>query len=180
MKRLFILNGILAVVSFTALAMSIFVYVSRPKIAYVNNTTLLNEYNGVKEGQRLFEEKLDTWKANLDTLETEINGHIEQYQRNYAEMSDSERQRTETYIKQKQERYFDYKENIESNAEEEDYRMTTQVVNQMNSQLVEHGKEQDYDLIIGVTEAGNVLYANEGMDITETVLTELNESYEGE
>ena len=59
-------------------------------------------------------------------------------------------------------------------------RLTTQVVNQMNSHMIEHGKTNDFDLIIGVTDGGNLLYGKDQYDITAEVLNNMNSTYAGE
>jgi outer membrane protein len=42
----------------------------------------------------------------------------------------------------------------------------------------EYGKENGYDLILGTTTSGNILYGTEKKDITEQVLNALNNAYE--
>ena len=40
-----------------------------------------------------------------------------------------------------------------------------------------YGEEKGFDMIIGVTDMGNVLYANEQMDITDIIIKELTFKY---
>jgi outer membrane protein len=55
--------------------------------------------------------------------------------------------------------------------------MTEGVLNQVNSFIEEYSKNKGYDLVIGTTTSGNLLYAREYMDITDEVLKALNENY---
>lgn len=179
MNRMLFLNVATLLFSIAALAVAVTMYVNQPKIAYVNNSTLLNEYNGMKEGQRLLEEKLGTWQNNLDTLEADIDQYIRDYRENFPTMDDQERARTEKFIKEQQERFFSYREQIEENAGVEEAKISNELIAQINNYLNQYGERKDLDIIIGVTDGGNVLYGKNEHDITAQVISNLNNSYEG-
>ncbi len=40
----------------------------------------------------------------------------------------------------------------------------------------DYGEENDYTYIFGSNESANIIYAKEGLDITQEILEELNES----
>jgi outer membrane protein len=61
--------------------------------------------------------------------------------------------------------------------EEKDLEITQKVLNQINSFVKVYAQKNGYKLIIGTTEDGNLMYADETLDITDDVLSELNIKY---
>jgi len=179
-KTLIVLNIVLGCIAITALTLSLYLYNSKPNFAYVNNSKLLEDYNGVKEAGLLYEERVKIWKTNLDTLESEINQEIMAYKNAFSGMSTKEKQLTEKLIKRKQLDYTNYKNALEKNAKDVDAQLTTEVLNQIDAYLLEYGKKHKYDYVFGVTDNGNILFAKDANDITEKVLNGLNNNYKGE
>lgn len=56
---------------------------------------------------------------------------------------------------------------------------STKVWKQLNSYVEEYGAENDYDVIIGMQGNGNVMYAKEGVNITDDVIVYANNKYNG-
>ena len=173
-------NAAISVIAAGALALSVFLYFTQPRIAYVHNNRLLTEYQGVKEGKRMYEEKASNLKSNLDTLEKEINIRIKEYQAKYESLSPEERAATENVLKKKQQEYFTYKSAIDEQVKEEDTKLSAAVLNQIDSYIIEFAKENKYDYIFGVGSGGNLFFAKEGADVTDEVLEGLNKKYRGE
>ena len=178
-KLLIATNIVTAIVAVIALIIALQVRSNTLNIAYVDNSRVLSEYNGIKEGTTLYKEKIGQWEANLDTLAADVDRDIKQFQADYEGMSAKERELTERLIKGKQESYFKYKEAIEDKSEEEDEKLTAAILNRMDSYLLEFGESHEYNFIIGITDAGNLLYARQGADITEQIITGLNNNYAG-
>lgn len=179
-KLLVISNIFTAIIAIAALMLAVFLYTQRTAIAYIDNTRVLTEYNGVKEGKKMYDDRVGQWQMNVDTLEVEIDADITSYKENFSKMTGKEKKITEELIKRKQNNYFSYKKAMEEKATEEDQKISEAVLNQINGYLLEHGKKNDYDLILGVTDMGNLLYAKEGLDITDKIIKELNSQYKGE
>ena len=72
-----------------------------------------------------------------------------------------------------QQEYLDYvQDSIAS-----DY--SAKVWKQLNSYMQQYGEENSYDVIIGMQGDGNVMYAKEGVNITEDVIVYSNNKYNG-
>lgn len=163
-----------------ALTVAVYLVVSKPKIGYVNNNLVMNSYYGVKESEGILETKIKELEKELKSLEKEIDESIKKYQIDFPTLDNNTKISRETHIKQLQQGYFKLKEENEKKIQEEDQRLTKAVLTKINSFMEEYGKKNGFDVIIGVTDVGNVLYANESLDITDTVIKELNKEYEGE
>ncbi|NJN25203.1 MAG: hypothetical protein HC819_04100 [Cyclobacteriaceae bacterium] len=69
---------------------------------------------------------------------------------------------------------------MQQKAAQEDQEMTSNVVLDVNAFLKEYGEDHGYKIIFGATEAGNIVYAEEAIDLTEEVLDLMNKKYKGE
>lgn len=162
-----------------ALSFAIYNFSNAPKVAYVYNSRILNEFDGMKEGKRMYADKVKVWNGNVEELQKEVQNLLSQYEQNYKQLSKKEREETQALIEKKRGEYLNYKKVIDEKAKNEDVQMTTAILNQINSYILEYGKQQGYDYIFGVTDGGNLLYAKDADDITDKVLEALNNNYAG-
>ena len=158
-------------VAFLALAAACVAYLQTPKIGYVRSEYLLSEFAGTKEAQAAYQQKTEAWQANIDTLRIEL-------QRFKAGVDPTNPNAVEEYHN-KEQQLFQYITAIEQKAEQEDEQMMQAVLNQVNSFVEGWGKEQGYDLILGTTGSGSLLYGRDEADITEELVKALNKGYHG-
>lgn len=150
-----------------------------PKIAFVRSAIVVDKYLGMIEARKLTESKIGTWQANIDTLSLDFERSINNYQQAYRQLSSKERMERESILKRQQEKLEQYKQTMGQKAEEENEKMIQGVLNQINSFVENYSKENGYDVVLGVTMSGNILYGTEAIDITDEVLQGLNNSYKG-
>lgn len=149
------------------------------KIAYVRSGDLIYGFQGMKEAQDTFKLKTVVWKANIDTLQAEFNRSLEIYDRSYRQYSSVERTQQQEEIRTQQENLERFRTAIQAQSQEEQTKITEGVLNQINSFVADYGKEHGYDLILGTTVSGNIMYGTDYIDITDEVLKELNNYYKG-
>ena len=53
------------------------------------------------------------------------------------------------------------------------------IVNDINDFVKEYGEQKGYRIIFGATGGGTIMYAQEGSDLTDEVLEELNAQFTG-
>ncbi|HEY9008587.1 MAG TPA: OmpH family outer membrane protein, partial [Ohtaekwangia sp.] len=82
-------------------------------------------------------------------------------------------------IRSKQKQFADYQQAMNTQAQQEDAKMTQEVVTQINAYLKKYGEANGYKIILAATQYGNLAYADEGLDITDEVLAGLNKEYSG-
>ena len=94
-------------------------------------------------------------------------------------MSKKEKELSEGLIRAKQQQLVTYQKSIQEKAAQEDAKMTQDVINDVNAYLEEYGKNRSYKIIFAATNMGNILYANDGVNITEEAVEGLNKRYTG-
>jgi outer membrane protein len=53
------------------------------------------------------------------------------------------------------------------------------LVKKIKDYVKDYGQENNYTYIFGSNESANIMYAEEGLDITQDILSKLNEEYGG-
>lgn len=94
-------------------------------------------------------------------------------------MTAKEKQLSQELIRTKQKQLMDYQQALNTQAQQEDQKMTGDVLTQINAYLKKYGKEKGYKIVMAATEYGNIAYADEALDITADVLVGLNKEYAG-
>lgn len=146
------------------------------KIAYVNTATLMQDYKGIKDAQAVLKSKTLEFQSNVDTLTVELQRAILDYEKKRASMSAKEQKLTEESLLQKKNQLGQYQQTIEQKAQQEDAKITQEVISGVNEYIQEYGKKHHYKLIFATTN-GNIVYGTEAMDITEEIVRGLNEKY---
>ena len=154
--------------------------IGQPKIAFVRSQELVYGYLGMQEAHNKYTEKMQQWQANKQTLESEYQTVLTKYQEEAPKLSEDEKAQRENYLKKLQANIENYRHSINELTKEEDANMTQAVLNQINSFIEDYGKRHGYDIILGTTLSGNILYGDQALDITEHVLDALNRAYAGE
>ncbi|MEM7549575.1 MAG: OmpH family outer membrane protein [Bacteroidota bacterium] len=150
------------------------------KIAYVKSQDLIYAYEGTLEAQQKFNKEKEVWLANVDTLEVNFNRAVNQFNNEYQSMNAKVRAQRSNFLDIQQQQLIDYKSAIDEKIKAEDQKMMQAVLNQVNSFIKRYGKEEGYDVILGTTLSGSVLYGNDKLDITDELLIALNKNYRGE
>jgi len=164
--------------SLVALSVSLLLFFKKENIVYVDSLKLLSQYKGTIVARAEYEKKTSVWKANIDTLTTELNNQISQYQKDKPKLSAREKKLTEDLIVTKQQQLENYKGAITQNATKEDQEVTSRVFKEISEFVKKYGERHGYDYVMGATNMGNIVYARTGKNITDEVVKELNAEYQ--
>lgn len=171
---------IFSLISLTGVTLLLVGKIGQPKIAYIRSSELVYGYLGMQDAHRKYEEKSKIWKTNTDTLQQEFQRELDQYKQTEAKLSKAEKEKTERSLEAKKQNIIRYMQSVTAQAKEQDEKITQAVLNQVNSFIEEYGKAHEYKIILGTTLSGNLLYGEDGIDITKEVLDALNKNYNGE
>lgn len=152
---------------------------NQPRIAYVRSGDLVYGYKGMKEAQEKYRLLAEQMQANADTLSFDFQRAVNTYRSEYATLSDQARKEREQQLGQQEQSLHQYIDAIKEKTSGEEQRMTQGVLNQINAFVEQYGKDHGYDIILGTTTSGNVLFGTEAIDISKQVLAALNENYHG-
>jgi outer membrane protein len=149
------------------------------KVAYVRSTDLVYGYFGMKEAMSTFQADQQAMKSELDTLNADLQHAIVLAKQFAAQKDVVEATRLEQEVLRKRNYLRQHAGTIDERAKEEEQRILSGVLAQINAFVETYALENGYDIILGTTADGSLLYAENGMDITDEVLFALNEQHEG-
>lgn len=170
---------ILSILNVVGLLGLTYVTHQRTSIVYVDSNRLINDYLGMQDARKAYQQKATLWQANIDTLASEVKTQIMKYEKESARMTAKERQLSQELLRTKQKQLADYQQALNTQAQQEDARMTGEVIGQINAYLKRYGERKGYTIVMAATEYGNIAYADEHLNITEEVLEGLNKEYTG-
>ena len=150
------------------------------KIVYINMDTLLNNYTQSRELNEAFLKKLE---ANR----TEVNIKVKNFDREAAEfrnkvenngfMTRERAEQAQMDLMIKQQNLQKLQQEMTENAQREQMEINRKLYDAITNFLTEYNKAKGFQLILSTTLGGNVLFAQEGFDITNEVVSQLNEQY---
>lgn len=147
------------------------------KTAYVDTTKVIKEYREMKEVEEEFTSKSDKVKGELDSLAASFQKEVQEYQANMNSMSTAQRQEKEQELMAKQQTIQQQQQMMGNQLRQESDVVIDSIVTKVKEYVKEYGKENNYTYIFGSNESANIMYAKDGLDITEEILEKLNESY---
>lgn len=162
---------------FLLLGMFLMTSCNQEKTAYVNNTKLIQDYQGLKDTEAAFTAKSEKIKNNLDSLAKGFQQEVQAYQNAMESMSATERKEKEQALLAKQQQLRQQEQTIGQVLNQQSTKAIDSIITVVKDFVADYGKENGYTYIFGATEAANIMYAKEGKDVTEEILKKLNAAY---
>lgn len=176
MKKIILPTALIAlVISITSFVCSS----SHNELVYVDVNQLLEGYDRTKVEREAFTKKTQLLKANVDSLVTDWQSELKNYEKERATMTEKEKELKQELLATKQQQLNNYQQAIQKQIQDEDQKMTQTVINDINDYVKEYGKDHGHPIIFGAGGNGNIMYAEDASDLTEKVLEGLNAQYEG-
>ena len=147
------------------------------KTAYVDTSKLIQEYKEMKEVEADFTAKSDSIKGELDTMAQDFQKEVQDYQANMNSMSVDKRKETEQNLMRKQQMIQQQQQMRGNQLREESDTVIDSIVSKVKDYVKDYGKENGYTYIFGSNESANIMYAKDGLDITDEILEKLNAEY---
>lgn len=169
----------LAIIAVIISAISLFKTTSKTEQVYVDVNKLLEGYSRTSIVRADYEKKATLMRSNVDSLMSTWQEELKTYEKERKSMTKKELALKEELLSTKQQQISNYQQAIRKQLQEEDQKVTQTVINDINDFVKEYGKDKGYQIILGATGAGTIMYADEGTDLTLEILEKLNVSFEG-
>ncbi len=172
-----ILMGAFALLHLLVIVGLVLLALDRPRIAFVRSGTILEEYAGIQEARRIIERQSQSRQANLDTLRLDYESMRKEFDRQHSDLDQGELRAHQSLLRRKEEQLQQYHQAIARQSREAEEEVTRNVLARINTNIQRFGREQGYDIILGTLSAGNLLFGEDALDITDQVLDHLNTLY---
>ncbi|WP_420603224.1 OmpH family outer membrane protein [Flagellimonas sp.] len=176
MNKLPLYISILALIAGCA---TFFLSLSKSELVYVDINKLIEGYERTKTEREAFNKKANTLKANVDSLMVDWQNELKTYEKERLSMTKKELDLKQELLQGKQQQINNYQQATQKQIKEEDQKMTQTIINDINDYVKEYGKKEGYRIIFGAKGSGNIMYAEDVSDLTQTILEGLNAEYLG-
>ena len=149
-------------------------------IAYVNSDSLLKNYGFFQELEKQLIDKRDKLNVEYQNRAEGLQKEISNFQSTAGNMTISQARAVEEDLRKKQQNLMMYQEQLGQQLMQQESKMNTELYDKVSDYLHNYGKDKNLQIVLTYTKGSGVLYANEGLDITDQILNGLNEAYEME
>jgi len=149
------------------------------KIAYINNDSLTEKYELVKEARNLLDEKKARMEKEIHAEQAELESQYRIWEKNVKDQRYSElllRNAQEELMRKEQDLYKKSQDYTELLAQEELDRNKVFIDSVLNY-LKRFNEVNNYDFILNYASGATILLANDTFDITNEVVRGLNEEW---
>jgi len=151
------------------------------KIAFIDNSELVNEYQEKKDLEAKMKVKIENFQKRNDSIGRAFQLEVQDAQIKAAKMSQKKQEEIMGQLQQKQGILQQQYQISEKAISQESQALNDSLLNKIKDFVSDYGKINGYDYIFGKNEfVGTVYYGKEETNITKEVLTKLNEKYAAE
>lgn len=150
---------------------------SGQEIVYVDSIRLMNKYKGIDEVKNEMKRKAQILNTNLDTLKSELNSKISEYELSKYKMTSKEKRLMEELLSTKEDQIINYQQVVSEKIQKENTDLLNKVQSRVNEFIKRYGEQNGYTIIMAATQYGNIVYAQNEIDITDEVIDGLNREY---
>ncbi len=150
------------------------------KVAYVNWDTLMNEYDYVEDMMSELEKEKIRMRKEMEKKMRNFQQEAQKLKKESTYMTQDELKKAQKRIQRKQQNLRKEQQGIQSRLTRKRQKMLKKFFDNVNNYLEKYNEENEIDLILRYQRGGDVLFAENGFDITQKVLKGLNQKYKKE
>jgi len=144
------------------------------KTGFVNNTKVVSDFKEMKTAQEKWTKRNSEVRAELEEKAKQFQIEVQGYQNIMKSMSKANREKKEQELMTKQQGL-----QREQQAKMQEIQQGSQVeidsiIGKVKDFIKDYGKKNGYTYIYGDTDASNILYGKEALDLTDIIVKELN------
>jgi outer membrane protein len=149
-------------------------------IYYVQIDSVINNFDMATDLSGELESKYKTSEAEFQNKQKAYQNDLNDYQYKAQRglITRSEAETIEQQLYAKQQSLVQLQQQLTSELGEKQTVMNRQVINAIMEYLKKNSAELDYKYVLGNSFGGNILYANDSLDITPGIIKGLNEEYQ--
>ena len=148
------------------------------KIGFVDNGTVINDYQEKKDVEARYQAKDDAFRKKADSVGKAFQLEVQETQMNAQKASQAKAQELMGGLQQKQQMLQQKMQMEQQQMQQEFQTEVDSVINKVKKYVKDYGKKNGYTFILGTSEgAATVMYGVDENDLTKTILEALNKEY---
>jgi outer membrane protein len=150
------------------------------KVAYINTDSVLKHYDYLKANAEILEAKKKKVEQDYVNRAQSLQNEITAYQRNVNNMTVGQVRAVEEDLGKKQQNLQLYEQSLTQELMNDQSKLNKELYDRITAYLKKYGKEYGLHVVFKLDPTSDVLYGEDALDITQDVLTGLNEEYTSE
>jgi outer membrane protein len=151
---------------------------TQDKIAFVNNSYVINDYQEKKDIEAKYQLKINAYNKKRDSIGKALQLEYQSFQLKSKTLPEQQAQSEYELLLQKQQMFQQQFQLEEQQISQQSQTEIDSLISKVKTFIKGYGKDNNYTYILGTSDAAaSVLYGKEENDISETILTALNANY---
>ena len=148
------------------------------KIVYVNSDSLLTKYEYFKDLKSKMETKGKAAESDMAAKTQAFQREVQQYQQQQNTLPADQRAATEQRLSRKQQELQAYQQNAGAALQSEQAKEQEVLYDKVAEYLKTYAKTKGYKMVLTYSKGNSaILFADESLDVTNTVIVGLNAAY---
>ena len=147
------------------------------KSAYIDTEKLMKEYQESIDFEAKYEAMSNRMKNELESDMKKFQNDVADLQKNAQSKGMEWAQNRQAELEKRQRTLAEKEQNYMKKFQEEGSVERDSMVSKMKRFIKDYGKEKGFDYVFGTGDAATVLYAKDGLDITEEIVKKMNDAY---
>ncbi len=144
------------------------------KTGYVNNTKVVSDFKEMKAAQEKWTKRNNEVRAELEEKAKQFQIEVQGYQNIMKSMSKTNREKKEKELMEKQQVLQREQQVKMQELQQGSQAEIDSIIGKVKDFIEDYGKKNGFTYIYGDTEASNILYGKEELNLTDKILKELN------
>ncbi len=148
-------------------------------VAFLNNDSILSNYELVKKMRADLQAKGTRLEGEVAAAQKAFEKDAAYFKEQVAKKAISDQSAQEIYgqLQQNQQKIYDLRDRYAAELQQSEMDMNVALLDSVMNFLNRYNEKYKFDYILGFTKGGNILYANDTLDVTNDVIKELNLEY---
>jgi len=149
-------------------------------VAFVNNDSILSNYDLVKKMRADLEAKGKRLEGEVAAKQQAFEKDAAYFQEQVKKKAISDQSAQEIYgqLQQNQQSIYQLRDKYAAELQQSEMDMNVALIDSVMNFLKRYNEKSKFDYILGFTKGGNILFANDTLDVTKDVIKELNIAYQ--
>ncbi|SMG16979.1 periplasmic chaperone for outer membrane proteins Skp [Marivirga sericea] len=146
-------------------------------IAYVHSDSLLANYDFMQEIESELGELSQKYENEYQNRAQGLQNEISDFQRTAQNLTVAQGKALEENLMKKQQNLRVYQEDLSRKLRQKEAELNNELYKTISDYLKEYGDENNLQLVLTYSRGSDVLYANDGLEITNEVIEGLNNAF---
>jgi outer membrane protein len=148
-------------------------------IAYINNDSILANYELVKRMRKDLESKSGRLESEIAAKQKAYEKDASYFQEQVKNKSISDQSAQEIYqqLMQEQQKIVDLRDKYSADLQQQEFELNVMLLDSVTNFLKRYNSKYKFDYILGYNKGGSIFLANDTLNITNDVIREINQEY---